>query len=274
MLELPPPKDDGLLIPAVGEWSHDKHYFLTRYIDAFTTAMKNKKWAGLHYIDLFAGAGIEKLETSEKLEWGSAMIAAQAGNRFTQLHLCEMDERKYEALELRVHKTSPNAQILNGDANEKITEIVRQIPSGTLSLAFLDPYGLHIEFETLKILSGVRADLIILFPDHLDVLRNWEHNYFDNPDSNLDKCLGVGADWRAEINNTPRERRAEVLRDLYVSQIKTLGYTNFEPERITMAGHPLYVLIFCSRNDIAAKLWQGISQVKPDKQRTFKFKKD
>ena len=139
MLELPHPKDDGLFIPTVGEWSHDKHYFLMRYIDAFTTSMKNKNWAGLHYIDLFAGAGIEKLETSGKLEWGSAMIAAQAG--FTQLHLCEMDKRNHEALKSRVYKIRPDAQILIGDANEKITEIVEQIPSGTLSLAFLDEDG-------------------------------------------------------------------------------------------------------------------------------------
>jgi three-Cys-motif partner protein len=274
MLELTPPKDDGLLIPTIREWSHDKHYFLMRYIDAFTTAMKNKKWAGLHYIDLFAGAGIEKLETSGKLEWGSAMIAAQTGNRFTQLHLCEKDKRKYEALESRVHKTSPNAQILHGDANKKITEIVGQIPSGTLSLAFLDPYGLHIEFETLKTLSCVRADLIIFFPDHLDALRNWEQNYFDNPNSNLDRCLGTGADWRTRISETPREQLAEVLRELYVNQIQTLGYTNFEYERITMGNHPLYVLIFCSRSDLAVKLWRGISQIKADKQRTFKFHKD
>ncbi|MGA2323072.1 MAG: three-Cys-motif partner protein TcmP [Sedimentisphaerales bacterium] len=272
MLELPPPKDDGLFIPTVGEWSHDKHYFLMRYIDAFTTAMKNKKWTGLHYIDLFAGAGIEKLETSGKLEWGSAMIAAQAG--FTQLHLCEMVKRNYEVLKSRVYRIRQDAQVLNGDANKKIAEIVAQIPNGTLSLAFLDPYGLHMEFETLKTLSAVRADLIIFFPDHLDALRNWEYNYFDNPDSNLDKCLGAGADWRSKINEAPRERMAEVLRELYVSQIKTLGYTNFEYERITMGNHPLYVLIFCSRSELAAKLWQGISQIKADKQRTFKFHKD
>lgn len=273
MLELTPPKDDGLFIPTVGEWSHDKHHYLRHYIDAFTNSMK-KKWEGLHYIDLFAGAGIEKLENSRKLEWGSAMIAAQAGDRFTQIHLCEKGKRNYEVIKQRVHKIRPDAQILHGDANKKIKEIVKQIPNGTLSLAFLDPYGLHIEFETLRTLSCVRADLIIFFPDHLDALRNWEHNYFDNPDSNLDKCLGVGTNWRAEINNTPRERRAEVLRKLYVSQIGTLGYTNFEYERITMAGRPLYVLIFCSRSELAAKLWRGISQIKADKQRTFKFQKD
>jgi three-Cys-motif partner protein len=273
MLKLPQPKDDGLFIPTVGEWSHDKHYFLIRYIDAFTTAMKNKKWTGLHYIDLFAGAGIEQLETSGKLEWGSAMIAAQARNRFTQIHLCEKEKRPYEALESRVHKIRPDAQVLHGDANKKISEIIGQIPSGTLSLAFLDPYGLHMEFETLKTLSALRADLIIFFPDRLDVLRNWEHNYFDNPDSNLDRCLGPGADWRSRINETPREQLAVVLRKLYVSQIQTLGYTNFEYERITMGGHPLYILIFCSHSNTAARLWRGISQIKPNKQRTFKFEK-
>lgn len=51
------PTDDGLEISTVGEWSRDKHHFLSRYIDAFTNAMKKKGWSGLHYIDLFAGAG-------------------------------------------------------------------------------------------------------------------------------------------------------------------------------------------------------------------------
>jgi hypothetical protein len=59
VFHLDPPEDDGLYIPEVGAWSADKHHFLRRYIDAFTTAMKGKKWDGLHYIDLFASAGIE-----------------------------------------------------------------------------------------------------------------------------------------------------------------------------------------------------------------------
>jgi len=70
---LPLPKDDGFDIPTVGQWSHDKHYFLWRYIDAFTNAMKNK-WE-LHYVDLFAGSGVEKLEDSGQLEWGSPMFS-------------------------------------------------------------------------------------------------------------------------------------------------------------------------------------------------------
>ena len=89
MHELPVPEDDGLLTPEVGDWSRDKHHFLWRYLNAFTTAMRNKAWAGLHYIDLFAGAGIERLKGSGELDWGSPLLAAQAKHPFAQLHLCE-----------------------------------------------------------------------------------------------------------------------------------------------------------------------------------------
>ncbi|MHC4508811.1 MAG: three-Cys-motif partner protein TcmP [Planctomycetota bacterium] len=272
MSELSPPEDDGLYIPTVGEWSRDKHWFLSRYVDAFTTSMRKKKWKGLHYIDLFAGAGIERLKTSQRLQWASPMIAAMARRPFDKLHLCEKSKQKYEALKPRIAGLKPNSQVLHGDANKKIHEIVREIPQGSLSLAFLDPYGLHLDYETLKVLSNVRADLIIFFPDHLDALRNWEHTYLKNTDSNLDRCLGPGAHWRSFINEAPIEHRAEGLRDLYVGQLRDLlGYTVFEFERISFKKHPLYILILCSRHKLAGDLWRRISGKKPDGQRMIPF---
>jgi three-Cys-motif partner protein len=138
-------------------------------------------------------------------------------------------------------------------------------------LAFLDPYGLHLEFETPRKLSDIRADLIIFFPDRIDALRNWEMHYLKDPDSNLDRCLGAGAEWRSILNATPSDRLAEVLRKLYIDQIRSLGYCEFEYQRINMKGHPLYVLIFCSRSDFAAKLWRSISTKESDNQRRLPF---
>jgi three-Cys-motif partner protein len=272
MFELPPPNDDGFYIQSVGEWSQYKHYFLTRYIYAFTTSMSNKRWKGLHYIDLFAGAGIERLKTSRRLDWGSPLIAAQAPRKFYRLHLCEKNKRKYNALKSRISVIRPDSQLLDGDANEKISEIIKEIPQGSLSLAFLDPYGLHLDYETLKVLSMIRADLIIFFPDHLDALRNWEHNYLDNPNSNLDHCLGYGTDWRSLLNDAPAQQRAEVLRNLYIGQLRDkLGYTEFEYERISYKKHPLYILIFCARHKLAVQLWRRTSGKKPNGQLTFNF---
>ncbi|MCP4708636.1 MAG: three-Cys-motif partner protein TcmP [Planctomycetes bacterium] len=272
MFNLKPPQDDGLLIPTVGEWSRDKHYFLKRYIDGFTNSMKDKNWSGLHYIDLFAGAGIERLETSNKLDWGSPLIAAQAQHPFDCLHLCEKDVKLYEALEKRISNFTSDCKVFHGDANDKIHEIVKNIPRRSLSLAFLDPFGLHLDYETLCVLNNIIADLIVFFPDRLDALRNWEHYYFKNPNSNLDRCFGKGADWRSIMNDTLPENRAQILRDLYIKQIEKLGYSEFEYERISAQGRPLYRLIFCSRHEVAAKIWRGILSKKPNGQKTFDFK--
>lgn len=273
MFELPLPQDDGLCIPVVPEHSKYKHHFIRRYIDIFTTSMKDKKWSGLHYIDLFASAGIERLKTSRKIDWGSPLIAAQAPFSFTKLHLCEELSEKHHALEVRVNRFRPDSQIIQGDANKKISQIVADIPDKTLSLSFLDPYGLHLEFKILKVLANIRTDLIIFFPDRLDALRNWAAYYLDNPESNLDLCLGSGIDWRSRLSKAPTHQRAEVLRDMYIKQIRDkLGYTEFDCERITtIRGNPIYYLIFCSRSPTAVHLWRQIAEKKPNGQRTFKF---
>ena len=269
--ELPPPKDDGLVIPEVGDWSKDKHHFLQRYLDAFTTAMKDKQWQGLHYIDLFAGAGIERLEKSRQLDWGSPLLAAQTRYPFTRLHLCEMMQDKCEALRERVGRFSlpQEPQILYGDVNKRVAEILAEIPEGTLSLAFLDPYGLHLDFATVELLSRHRSDLIVFFPDHLDALRNWEL-YEAKPNSNLDRFMGT-RDWPAVLRSTPKQQWAEKLRDLYLAQLKTLGYAESAFERICVGKRPLYLLIFCSRHRVATKLWRRIASKHADGQRLFDF---
>lgn len=271
MFELPPPKDDGLYMQTVGKQSFDKHYFLMRYIDIFTTAMTGK-WKGLHYIDLFAGAGIEKLQGSEELRWGSPMIAANAPKPFHRLHLCELDPQKYEALEKRITQIRPDSQILKGDANQEIHKIAIEIPQRTLSLAFLDPYNLQIDFKTLELLAAKRADLIIFFPDRLDILRNWKHYYYRDPNSKLDHYLGQDSDWRSVLDNAPPKNRIEELRKFYVQRLKNiLGYQYVEHERIPTQGRPLYYLIFCSRSEIGAKFWREITLKKRDGQRTWPF---
>ena len=232
-MELPTPVDDGLYTPSVGEWSKKKHYYLSNYIDAFTNSMKGKKWKGLHYIDLFAGAGIERIEQTKELEWGSPLIAAQAKYSFTQLHLCERNLRKFKALQTRVKKYRSDSIFVNGDANSVITEVLKKIPPGSLSLAFLDPYGLHLNFTTVQLLSTIRADLVIFFPDYLDMCRNHEKIYHQNPESNMDLFLGVNSNWRSAINQ-PRPR-SEIFREVYFEQLKKIGFTTGSRIHLTLS---------------------------------------
>jgi three-Cys-motif partner protein len=274
--ELPEPQDDGLVIADVGPWSRDKHHFLRRYLHAFTEAMKNKGWDSLHYIDLFAGAGIERVKDEDKvlgLDWGSPLVAAQLPNPFRQLHLVEKDTEKCDTLRKRLKKF-PHAvepQIIEGDANLVAGAIVNCIPQGALSVAFLDPYGLHLHFETLRLLSQRKVDLIIFFPDHLDALRNWEVLYGQDRNSNLDRVLG-NAPWREKKQTTPPDRWADMLTEIYVEMIKTLEYKHFEYERIYRADNrPLYRLIFSSRDKAGVKIWRNTARKKPSGQTSMDF---
>lgn len=237
--------------------------------------MKNSYWK-LHYIDLFAGAGIERLQ-DRRLEWGSPLIAAQAPRRFAQLHLCDNHVDAYGAMVSRLRQfpqpTMPH--VVCGDANDCVHAIVAQIPTrGSLSLAFLDPYGLHLHFDTIRALAARKTDLIIFFPDHLDALRNWEVVYRDNPNSNLDLVLGTSS-WRAIFEDEPKQRWAEALRDLYVEQIRTLGYDYWDFERIARTdGRKLYLLIFCSRHKTGGRFWRRIARRKPSGEDTFVWNDD
>jgi len=265
--ELPSPEDDGLFREEAGSWSADKHHFLRRYIHAFTTAMKDKNWNGLHYIDLFAGPGIVQIKDGP-LDWGSPLIAAQSPTKFDCLHLCDKGKREFEASTHRLARfpqpTSP--QCVHGDANEVVDTIVAQIPKGALSLAFLDPHGLHLHYETVRQLSVHRTDLIVFFPDHLDVLRNWEDVYQQQPNSNLDLVLGTDC-WRERMHSSPITRWAELVQRIYEEQLRKLGYAYFEDERITRPnGRFLYKLIFCSAHERGAQIWRGVARQKRDGQ--------
>ena len=273
MHEFAPPTDDGLDIPEVGAWSRDKHHFLRRYLDAFTTAMKGKRWDGLHYIDLFAGAGIERIKETDELEWGSPLIAAKLRFPFSRLHVVEHKPKKFEALEKRLGDCdlSPSAQCLCGDCNDKVREIVNEVPKGSLSVAFLDPFGLDLQFHTVDTLAKRRVDLIIYFPDFLDMVRN-RKLYVEKTDSKLDAFLGSRVDWKSAIKDVPQDELASVFYNLYSEQLRRLGYGYIDAKRIYKKGtRRLYKLVFCSRDEAGGRIWRKISLKGPDAQRSFDF---
>lgn len=229
------------------------------------------KWGSLHYIDLFAGPGMERVRNGG-LNWGSPLIAAQMPRRFDTLHLCDIDAPACDALRQRLTRfPQPHPpQPIEGDANRVVADVLQQIPSNSLSVAFLDPTGLHLHFETLRLLSQRRADLIVYFPDYLDALRNIDI-YVPDQASNLDKTLGTSA-WRSLLLPLPATPRLHRLNDLYIQQIKTLGYEHFDFRRILRPdNHPLYRLIFCSRSQKAQKIWLGTSQIERNGQMSLDF---
>jgi len=137
---------DGLPIRCVGHWAKDKYFYLGRYFEIFSSAMKDK-WKGeLYYIDLFAGCGKCRVRDTEEEIDGSALMALSVKYLFKKYFLVELVPSTANVLKKRIEKSSSRdrVNIIQGDCNEKIDEIIKEIPHRSLQLLILPDYTLHL----------------------------------------------------------------------------------------------------------------------------------
>ncbi len=257
-------KDDGLPCRVSGFWAEKKLHFWNRYIEITTRAMVgHPAWPnGLAYVDLFAGPGICIDRNSGERFPGSPLIAANAPKPFERILLCDLDRKACEACRYRINKSPAvdTCRVFHGDCNDLIEDIVKEIPERSLTLAFLDPTGLHLDFKTVQRLSSHGpVDLLILFPDAVDILRNMDHVYFDQTDSNLDRALGEGSNWRirkAQQQTSNAKKMRELFSEIYKEQLRAhAGYTHFAHEVISGRSGPLYRLIYATKHNRGIDFW-------------------
>ena len=156
-------------------------------------------------VDLFAGPGVLTLKGSGTKVPGSPLIAAEAPKPFSKIILCEKDADIADACESRLMARGHGDRcvVVRGNCNQQIEEVCRHIPPKSLTLAFIDPTGLHAKFETVECLAAQRAvDFLILIADGYDIVRNVE-TYAKQDRSNLDEFLGDGSNWREAFANLP-----------------------------------------------------------------------
>lgn len=219
--------------------------------------------AGVCYVDLFAGPGVCKIESTNERIPGSPLIAANSPKPFTKILLCEKDRELATACEqrLRLSPAKNRFRVFCGDCNVEVDRIVKDIPQGALTLAFLDPTGLHLHFETIKRLAEHGpVDLLILFPDAVDAMRNVDYHYFDNPESKLDQVLGLQSNWRqlkAELVSPDAARKRQLFVKIYKYQLrKHAGYEFFADEVILGNSGPLYRLVFATKHQQGIDFWK------------------
>lgn len=276
------PASDGLPARCVGPWSADKLYYIRRYLELFSSAMR-EKFRQRAYIDLFAGPGRCVLDDDSGEIKGSPLEALSVPFQFTTYHFVEEDSETLAALKARVRRTAPQAiaKYYPGDANKIIPELVRNLPTSSLDVAVVDPTGLHLRFESLRLLiGGRRMDLIYLFPEGMAVKRNLKE-FLDQTTSPLDEILGTNK-WRTRAlarlmpDLAEGEQWEEVVRpivEIFGNQLGTLGYAKVElRSQIVVRNRknvPLYYLVFASKNPLGQKFWDEIRKISPTGQRTF-----
>lgn len=250
---------DGLLLRCVGDWSKAKHYYLERYINAFTTSMRIKWYGQLYYIDLFTGPGKCVIRETEDEIDGSPMIALNAPFPFAGYYFVELNEEVFNALSVRCkkHANYNRVKLFHGDCNSVIDDIISDIPPRSLSLAFVDPTGLQFKFSTLKKLAQRKVDLIITFPEGMAIKRNFQ-KFLEQSKSLLDDAVGDNG-WRQF--NTGKE-----IIEYYRKKLGSLEYQEVKlGEEILIRSStkklPLYCLLFASKHQLGHKFWQAIGKI-------------
>lgn len=222
----------GVKLDAV---SYYCQFFNKVLIDKPTPSWPFERW----YFDAFAGSGTRQVdrEAGGLLEGrpieiatqdmaGSVLNALQVDPPFHKLAFIEGHRGRFRSLE-KIKAAHPERGIvcLNGDANEKLVEIFGSPPwsdqragrGSCRGLCFLDPYGMNVDWATLKLLAETRAvDVWYLFP--LEAVSRQLAGRLDRVDEHkqrrLDEIFGTPT-WREDIY------KVETTNDLFAEQITT-----------------------------------------------------
>jgi three-Cys-motif partner protein len=268
------PGDDALPVQCVGPWAKEKHDYLRRYVDAtkgprskFLSPAGSRPAGGAAYVELFAGPGKARIRTSGEIVGGSPFIALEhTGAPFTKVVLAEKDPETVAALSKRARPHGDRVRIVPGDCNEKIDDILQQIPPYGLNIAVVDPYGLRpLRFETLRKLAAVkRMDLVIHFPT-MDIKRN-----LHQAEEFVTRFLGTDS-WKKTVK---KPEDVVKLVDVLRSQLGAFGYEQEKVRTLPIMQSKnvvIYHLVYATKDPLGNKIWQSIAKTTAQGQGGFNF---
>ncbi len=165
-----------------GDWTKKKLDILEEYLNAYTTALKNKPFE-LAYIDAFAGTGFVKMGNRRDQDAGSLIegLADQEVDSFIRgsakraldierkpfdkLVFIEEDTARCNELKaLKERHSNRDIRIVNSEANAFLRDELNWSRNWR-GVLFLDPFATEVEWSTIKKISELKAlDTWILFP--------------------------------------------------------------------------------------------------------------
>lgn len=269
----------------VGPWAAAKLDALEAYLNFYGLALSKQSFKRV-YIDAFAGACLTKVrgsdaqseaspffdepdDTEAQAEFilGSPVRAMNLTNGFHQHYFFDLDETRAETLRT-VAAGRSNVKVQVGDCNPLIRSLAPSLKARNIrGVAFLDPYGAHLEWATLKALADTgNMEVVINFPVAMainrlitksgDVPEKWSDQ--------LTACFGTD-EWRnlaysREVDLfgdevvTKNGGVAERLLNLYVERLKAIFPHVAKPRLIKNTRNtPLYYLIWAGPNKLGLK---------------------
>jgi len=247
---------------------------LERYLDIFTRGV-GPKWRGkLSYIDLFSGPGRSIIRgTGEEVE-GSPFVALN----YNFAHYTFVDDPDViSTLKRRLARNAKSGMVstVEGDCNDVIEEIRNASPPDHLTLAFVDPTGLQIQFRTIqRLVQDRRVDLLMTIQFGMGIRLNIRQ-YSESEGSALTGFLG-NTRWREDLEAgvSPSQVGQRIV-DRYMRQLQELGYSTVQNRDVSVRSDQnnllLYFIVLASRHPRGQDFWHKITKIRPSGQRVMEF---
>lgn len=273
--KLPTTASDGLPARPTGLWVRDKNFYVNRYLSIFTRGV-GKKWKGnLAYVDLFAGYGRNIIRQVNKEVEGSPFLALAHGFRkYVFVDLPDV----LRVLEKRIlnHPKRRLVDLIPGDCNVVLDKVLAAVPSRYLTLAFIDPPGIQIRFDSIRrLVHDRKVDLLMTIQFGMAIRMNLRQ-YLRADRAALDDFMGT-TKWRDDYRQAASiSQIGRHVLDRYMNQLSRLGYRTVRDREIEVHSDQrklfLYVIVLASRHPLGAKFWRKITTVSPSGQRRLDLK--
>ena len=162
-----------------GNWTQQKIDMVVAYAKAYLIIMNNYPQYKPLYFDGFAGSGdiYKNDETDLDAIKGAAIriLEIDQPKVFDTYYFVEKDENNKNELEKSIKQNFPNRQayVVSEDCNKKLLSMADYLRknSNYRVLAFIDPYGMSVDWSSIYALKGLGIDLWILVPTGMGINR-------------------------------------------------------------------------------------------------------
>jgi three-Cys-motif partner protein len=266
---------DGLRARDNGEWGEQKLDFITTFGPPALRATQAKR--SRHYIDLFAGPGINRVRDHSREFDGSPLRAIELTGEgsppvsFTDAVFVNRDRRDHSALQARIaSRVSEGRSRLGldriachrGDANVCVSAIMRTVHPRAYAFVFADMEAPRqfpwTSVEALTSQGHQSVDLYMLFPLDMALKRLISRNPTTVAQSAKVLTAFFGTeDWRPLLRH--REGRGSELgrelQALYVSRLREIWKHADEVCDVRRgSSHRLYKMLYASNSDVGKRI--------------------
>lgn len=189
-----------------GGWTEAKMEIVLSYAKAYLIIMNKQSWVKTLYFDGFAGSGLIDSGDVNEIKKGTALriLDITEPRPFDIYYFVELNEVFKKELEENINTNyyGYNVYVVKEDCNKKLMAMSEFLKTNKdfRVLAFIDPYGMAVNWKSIECLRGLGIDLWILVPTGLGVNRLLKNNGDISPAwvTKLETFLGVSKD---EIKN-------------------------------------------------------------------------